>query len=87
MKKILSLNFMLFSAAIAFGQIHPTINTKTNHPTIVLQENLLDGSPGFKRQPIKFVPIKGDISKGYQDNKVYEWTDPNGFAGRIRRPL
>lgn len=53
-------------------------NDDNETPPVQLGKNLLDAVPGYKRKPIKFVPIQPDMNKGYSDSKIYSWTDPNG---------
>jgi len=43
-----------------------------------LKPNLLDATPGYRKAAIKFVPLQADASKGYSDNKVYNWVDSLG---------
>ncbi len=51
---------------------------KTNRNTVSLTPNILDATPGYKKTPVKFVPIKPDYSKGYSDTKMYNWVDDVG---------
>lgn len=60
---------------------NPTANPCSSKPSekkTVFAPNLLDASPGYKKAPIKFVPIKADYSKGFSETKVYDWKDPLG---------
>lgn len=76
MKKHLMLVTILISSIVSFSQIRIRDRNIKNLNTVVLKENLLDRSPGFKTAPIKFVPLTGDVSKGYDPEKIYTWVNP-----------
>lgn len=75
-KKYTILLITLGSSLLLSAQIRPRDRYPNRTGAVVMKENLLDRSPGFKKAPIRFVPLAGDPAKGYDPEKTYSWVNP-----------